>query len=92
MTETFDGPDASTLKDVVEILQVYVGVALILLGILLTGIAVQGVMSLFGTVREIERFAHRVSDEVCQVIGGHELLRAAEASPDPHPTSETSWP
>ena len=53
MTETFDAPDASTPKAVVEILPIYVGVALILLGVLLTGIAVQGVMSLFGTVSHL---------------------------------------
>ncbi len=43
MTESFETPDGEAFT---EILQVYVGVALILLGVLLTGIAVLRVMSL----------------------------------------------
>ena len=41
MTETFESPEAYF-----EVLQVYVGIALIVLGILLTGITVVRVMSL----------------------------------------------
>jgi hypothetical protein len=46
MTETFEAHDASTPEAYFEVLQVYVGIALIVLGVLLTGITVLRVMSL----------------------------------------------
>jgi hypothetical protein len=46
MIETFESPDASTSEAFVEALQAYVGVALILLGVLLTGVTVEQVISL----------------------------------------------
>ena len=45
MTETFETSDASP-EAYFEVLQVYLGIALIVLGILLTGITVVRVMSL----------------------------------------------
>src|SRR5829696_2910865 len=41
MTQTFETSDASTPEALIDILQVYVGVALILLGVLLTGVTVE---------------------------------------------------
>ena len=46
MIDTFETPDASTPEAFIEVVQVYVGVALILLGVLLTGVTVDTVMSL----------------------------------------------
>jgi hypothetical protein len=46
MTETFEAHGPSTPEAYFETLQVYVGIALIVLGVLLTGIAVARVMSL----------------------------------------------
>jgi hypothetical protein len=46
MIETFETPDVSTPEALIGVLQVYVGVALIVLGVLLTGVTVERVMSL----------------------------------------------
>jgi hypothetical protein len=46
MTESFESLDGSTQEAFIEALHVYIGVALILLGVLLMGIAVLRVMSL----------------------------------------------
>jgi hypothetical protein len=46
MIDTFETPDASTSEAFIEVVQVYVGLALILLGVLLTGVTVETVMSL----------------------------------------------
>jgi hypothetical protein len=46
MTESFDTFDGSTHEVFAEVLQVYIGSGLILLGVLLTGIVVRCVMSL----------------------------------------------
>jgi hypothetical protein len=46
MIETFETPDASMPEALIEVVQGYVGVTLIFLGVVLTGITVQGVMSL----------------------------------------------
>ena len=46
MTESFETLDGSTHEAFTEALQVYIGVALIVLGVLLTAIAVLRVMSL----------------------------------------------
>jgi hypothetical protein len=46
MTQTFEAHDGSTPEAYVEVLQVYVGIALIVLGVLLTGITVARVLSL----------------------------------------------
>jgi hypothetical protein len=46
MIDSFEAHDASTPEAYFEVLQVYVGIALIVLGVLLTGITVLRVMSL----------------------------------------------
>jgi hypothetical protein len=46
MTESFDTLDGSTHEVFTEVVQVYIGSGLILLGVLLTGIVVLSVMSL----------------------------------------------
>ena len=46
MTQTFEAHDGSAPEAYFEVLQVYVGIALIVLGVLLTGIAIVRVMSL----------------------------------------------
>jgi hypothetical protein len=46
MIETFETSDASRPEALIETVQVYLGVALILLGVVLTGVTVERVMSL----------------------------------------------